>query len=182
MKKSFILSVAFVLSGLFSLPLSQPIQAQNQQKQTAQETSRIKTGDKMPAFTIKSDKGNLSSADLKGKVVLVNLFATWCGPCQTELAAVEKTLWSEFKNNKDFKLLVIGREHDDAELKKYNEKKGFTFPLYPDKDRSIYNLFAESYIPRTYLIDKNGKVIYTSTGYKEEEFKELMEKIRQALQ
>lgn len=82
----------------------------------------------MPAFTIVSDNGTkMSSATLKGKVTLVNFFATWCPPCQKELADVQQKLWPKYKDNKNFQLLVIGREHTDAELAKYNEKKGFTF-------------------------------------------------------
>lgn len=142
----------------------------------------VKVGDKMPAFTIVSDNGQqLSSASLKGKVVLVNFFATWCPPCQKELAEVQKTLWPKYKDNKNFALLVIGREHADADLSKYNEKKGFTFPLYPDKNRSIYGAFAKNLIPRSYLVDKSGKVIYTSKGYNDEDFASLMKAIETAL-
>lgn len=142
----------------------------------------VKVGDKMPAFTIVSDNGQqLSSASLKGKVVLVNFFATWCPPCQKELAEVQKTLWPKYKDNKNFALLVIGREHTDADLSKYNEKKGFTFPLYPDKNRSIYGAFAKNLIPRSYLVDKSGKVIYTSKGYNNEDFASLMKAIETAL-
>mgnify|MGYP001127946521 CR=1 FL=1 len=67
----------------------------------------VKVGDAMPSFTIVSDNGSkLQSASLKGKVILVNFFATWCPPCQKELAAVQQTLWPKYKNNKDFVLLV----------------------------------------------------------------------------
>ena len=107
--------------------------------------------------------------------------ATWCPPCQKELAAVQQTLWPKYKNNKDFVLLVIGREHSDADLQKYNEKKGFDFPLYPDKDRAIFGAFAKNLIPRGYLVGKDGKIIYTSKGYTDEEFAELMTKIEGAL-
>lgn len=87
---------------------------------SAQDTGKekISLGDAMPAITLNSEiYGKVTPADLKGKVVLVSLFATWCGPCQIELAEVQKTLWPKYKDNKDFKLLVIGREHTDAELK-----------------------------------------------------------------
>ena len=66
---------------------------------------------------------------------MVSLFATWCGPCQLELAEVQKMLWPKYKDNKDFVLLVIGREHTDEQLKAYNERNKFTFPLYPDPKR-----------------------------------------------
>ena len=142
----------------------------------------VKEGQQMPAFTIVNDNGTQTlSSSLKGKVILVNFFATWCPPCQKELAEVQKTLWPKYKDNKDFALLVIGREHTDAELQKYNEKKGFTFSLYPDRNRAIYGAFAKNLIPRSYLVDKTGNVIYATKGYSDEEFAELMKKIEAAL-
>lgn len=98
----------------------------------AQGVEKLKVGDALPAFSLNSEVyGKVTPADLKGKVVLVSLFATWCGPCQLELGQVQKVLWPKYKDNADFKLLVIGREHTDADLKKYNERKKFAFPLYP---------------------------------------------------
>ncbi len=142
----------------------------------------LKVGDKLPAFTLKSAVyGDVTPADLKGKVVLVTLFATWCGPCQLELAEVEKVLWPKYKDNKDFVMLVIGREHTDEQLKKYNERKKFTFPLYPDPKREVFSLFAEKSIPRAYLFNKEGKAVYTSLGYTAEEFKELLSTIEESL-
>ena len=145
-------------------------------------TEKINMGDPMPALTLTSTTyGNVSAADLKGKVVLVSLFATWCGPCQKELAEVQSTLWPKYKDNKDFRLLVIGREHTDEQLKKYNEKKRFDFPLYPDPKREAFSLFADQSIPRAYLFGKDGKLIYSSLGYTPEEFEKLMAAIETAL-
>ena len=142
----------------------------------------MKLGANLPSFTLNSSVyGNVTPEQLKGKVVLVNLFATWCGPCQLELAEVEKTLWPAYKDNKDFVLLVVGREHTEAQLKKYNERKKFSFPLYPDEKREVYGLFASQFIPRAYLFDKEGKLIYSAKGYKKEEFNKLMDTIAKAL-
>lgn len=142
----------------------------------------VKEGDTMPAFVIVSDDGTVfHSYSLKGKVIFINFFATWCPPCQKELAEMEAVLWPKYSKNKDFVMLTLGREHTDADLKAYNEKKGFTFPLYPDRDRKIFDSFAKSLIPRSYLIGKDGKVIYKSVGYNEEDFAALMQKIEAAL-
>jgi len=149
----------------------------------AQDTATlVNVDDTMPAFTIISDNGQkISSDNFKGKVILITLFATWCPPCQQELAEIENVLWPQYKDNDDFVLLVIGREHSDADLAKYNEKKGFTFPLYPDKSREIYNAFATQFIPRSYLIGKDGKVVFKTQGFAEKDFKRLLRTIDNAL-
>ena len=146
------------------------------------QAQELKVGDALPKFELKSSVyGDVKPADLKGKVVLVSLFATWCGPCQKELAEVQSTLWPKYKDNKDFVMLVIGREHTDEDLQKYNERKKFTFPLYPDPKREVFSLFAEKSIPRAYLFGKDGKLIYSSVGYTAEEFQKLMKTIESAL-
>ena len=146
------------------------------------QAQELKKGDSMPKFELKSSVyGDVKPADLKGKVVLVSLFATWCGPCQKELADVQSMLWPKYKDNKDFVMLVIGREHTDADLQKYNERKKFTFPLYPDPKREVYSLFAEKTIPRVYLFGKDGKLLHSSIGYKKEDFQHMMETIENAL-
>ncbi|MBQ8645501.1 MAG: TlpA family protein disulfide reductase [Bacteroidales bacterium] len=147
-----------------------------------QKGKELALGSEMPQFSLNSSVyGDLNSADLKGKVVLVSMFATWCGPCQLELAEIEKELWPKYKDNAGFKLVVIGREHTDAQLADYNRKKGFTFPLYPDPKRGTYSKFAESTIPRAYLYDKEGKLVYSSIGYSKDEFAKLLKAIEEAL-
>lgn len=146
----------------------------------------IKVGDKMPEFTLRSDiNGNIQSKTLEGKVVLISIFATWCGPCQKELAALQNAINEKripfSKDNQDFVILVIGREHNEKELKEYNEKKQFTFPIYPDPSREFTSKFAKQNIPRTYLVNRDGEVIFSSVGFKEKEFNELTNLIHNEL-
>lgn len=166
-----------IVAIALTLLISVPVFAQSQQ---AREEMAL--GAALPAIELSSTVyGNITPADLKGKVVLVCMFATWCGPCQHELAEVQKVLWPKYGKNENFKLIVIGREHTDEELTKYNAKKGFDFPLYPDPQRKVYSKFADSTIPRSYLFNKNGKLVYSSIGYKAEEFEKLMDAISKAL-
>ena len=145
-------------------------------------TDVVYLDDPAPAFTIVSDDGSETpSAGFAGKVILISFFATWCPPCQVELAEMEKTLWPQFRNHPDFVLLMIGREHAEAELTAYNARKGFTFPLYPDKHRHIYSAFATQLIPRSYLVDRSGKIIFVAKGYQPEEFNRLRRMIDHAL-
>lgn len=143
---------------------------------------RIKVGDDMPTFALKSDVyGNVETSKLKGKVVLICFFATWCPPCQLELADVQSRLYPKYKDDANFRLIVIGREHTDEQLSAYNEKKKFSFPLYPDPQGNAFKLFANTGIPRSYLFGKDGKLVKVSIGYTKAEFHDMMEALADLL-
>lgn len=117
---------------------------------------------------------------LKGKVVLINFFATWCGPCMGEMPHVEKDIWGQLKSEK-LVVLAIGREHSKDELIKFNKEKGFTFLIAPDPKREVYGLFAKQFIPRNYVIGKDGRIAFQSMGYSAEEFSKMVELIKAQL-
>jgi thiol-disulfide isomerase/thioredoxin len=76
------------------------------------EFTLVKIGDKAPDFSFSTEKGQAKKlSDLKGKVVWINFFATWCGPCRQELPHLQKEVYNKLKNNKNFELIILGREH-----------------------------------------------------------------------
>ncbi len=142
---------------------------------------KVKVGDVAPDFTVITPDGELTTADLKGKVVLINLFATWCPPCRKELPVLEKQVWEKYKGNDDFVLLVIGREHTSEELLKFAADQKMDLPFYPDSKREIFNQFAIQSIPRNYIINKDGKIVYASKGFSNIEFKHMLDVLKRQL-
>ena len=130
-------------------------------------------GKPAPDFAITGTDGTpFRSADCRGKVVLLNFFATWCGPCQMELPHLQ-AIWKEFEDNGQFCMLVIGCEESDETVKVFKAAHSFTFPMASDPKGLIYAEFASQYIPRTYLISRDGTIIFQTTGFYEEEISKL---------
>ena len=136
--------------------------------------SLLKVGDKAPAFSVRTLDGKVVDIEKnRGKVVMVTFFATWCGPCNLELPVLEKNVWNKYKNNKDFVLVVLGREHDEKVLGDFAKTKELNLPFAPDMERAVFAKYAEKNIPRNVIIGRDGKIVYQSIGYTPEEFAEL---------
>jgi peroxiredoxin len=144
-------------------------------------TTLIKKGDKAPDFTVEMVDGEqITLSKLKGKVVVVNFWATWCPPCRQELKVVEKELINRFKG-KDFIFLPISRGEAKKTVEAFREQNGYTFPMGLDPKQTIYKKYASNYIPRNFVVGKDGKVIYVSVGYEPKEFAEMVEVIEKAV-
>jgi len=146
------------------------------------ETTLVKVGEIAPDFTIKMEDGSVKKlSDLKGKVVWINFFATWCPPCRKELPHLEKDVYKAFQNRNDFEVLVIGREHDWATVNKFKKDNNYRLPFYPDAKREIFSKYAKQNIPRNFVIDKNGNVAVASTGFNHEEFNSIIKTVEELL-
>ena len=138
------------------------------------QSTLTKVGDFAPDFTVKTTDGkDFKLSAHKGKPVLLNFFATWCGPCLAELPHVEKEIWQKYKD-RGLVVVVVGREHEIPEVAEFQKKHKYSFVMAADPKREAYKKYATLYIPRTYLLNNEGKIVFQSVGFQEAEFKTLL--------
>ena len=146
------------------------------------EFTLVKEGQKAPDFIFETAPGKTQKlSDFKGKVIWINFFATWCGPCRQELPHLQKEVYDKYKDNDNFVLIILGREHSWAEVNKFKTEQGFTMPFYPDPERKAFSTYAKQNIPRNFIIGKDGNVAVSSTGFTEKEFQEIKDKVAELL-
>jgi len=117
-------------------------------------------------------------AEFEGKVVFVNFWATWCGPCLGEMPEIQK-LYDKFKDNKNVVFVLVTNE-DTKTINQFVDKKKYTFPVYTALSNPP-NKFATKSIPTTFLIDKKGNIIIHKVGAANWSGKKVIETIENAL-
>lgn len=111
--------------------------------------------------SLKGDRVELKS--FKGKVVFLNFWSTWCGPCKEEMPSME-ALYQEFKD-KDFVFLTISVDYEGLKpVKEFIEKHRYTFPVLIDQKGETLDLFDVKGIPTTFIIDKQGLMLGKAIG------------------
>ncbi|MGD9549191.1 MAG: TlpA family protein disulfide reductase [Candidatus Krumholzibacteriia bacterium] len=138
-------------------------------------------GDEAPDFTAELlDGGSFQLAGQRGKVVLVNWWATWCPPCVEEMPHLQEKVWERFRGE-DFAMVAVSRAETPEVVAPWIAARGFTFPVALDRERTAYALFASAYIPRSYVIGRDGRILFQSQGYEEAEFGRMVATIESAL-
>jgi len=104
---------------------------------------------------IDKNQNTLTLSELRGSVVFINFWSTWCDPCIEELPSIE-ILFRHFSNNPRFQLITVIFKDDGQKAIRFMEEHGYTFPVYFNPDGSAAKKFKITGVPETFIIDKNG--------------------------
>ncbi len=145
------------------------------------ENVGIEVGDTLPNFSVTLNNGaTVSTSSLIGKIAVIEFFNTGCRDCQEGLPAVNK-LYEVYKEDPNIMIFAISREENSESIEIFWKEHGFILPYSAQSDRTVYNLFATTGIPRTYIADESGKIIATFGDSDIPDFSDLNNEIEKLL-
>lgn len=128
-------------------------------------------------FKLEDQEGKfVQLTDFKGKVVIINFWATWCPPCRKEMPSMQRA-WEKLQKE-DIVLLAINVGEDSDAIFAFTAEYPVEFPLLMDKTSSVSREWRVRGLPSTYVIDPQGRIIYRAIGGREWDAPELLEQIR----
>jgi len=146
--------------------------AQNAEAQLSPEVEKAFNEAKLPVVKERTNPalfslpllngGNASLSSYKGKVVILNFWATWCPPCRAEMPSME-TLYQRFKNQ-GLEILAVDIGEIPSKVQQFISQNAYTFPVLLDKDNKISSQYGIRAIPTTYIIDREGRIISMIVG------------------
>lgn len=161
-----LISIMFLSTSVFS--------------QEVDKQYKVKVGDMAPDFEMSLPSGEVVKlSSLRGKVVMLQFTASWCGVCRREMPHIESRIWQKHKDNLNFSLYGIDREEPAETVLKFAESTKVTYPIGLDPKADIFTLYAESKagITRNIIIDKEGKIVMLTRLFEIEEFNRMAELI-----
>lgn len=148
----------------------------------AQEDDRgylVQVGQTAPDFTVRlTDGSTFRLSENRGKIVMLQFTASWCGVCRKEMPHIEHEIWLPLKN-KPFVLVGIDRDEPLDVVTRFAKTMQITYPLAPDPGAEIFMLYAhkEAGVTRNVIIDSQGKIVFLTRLYEEKEFNHMKEVI-----
>ncbi|HEV8660301.1 MAG TPA: TlpA disulfide reductase family protein [Thermoanaerobaculia bacterium] len=142
----------------------------------------ILIGRSLPTFAAVDQNGRPAGTEaLVGRVVVINMFATWCRPCKEELPRLEREVWRRFEPQVSVVALALGE--GAGSVREFNRRTNLTFALVADPNGDIARRFSrDNMIPRTYVISRSGVIVYQTIGYDETSFSKLVSAVQHAIE
>jgi peroxiredoxin len=169
----------WLLTGSFALKAQIP-----QQTVPADYGYRVTPGQQMPDFQMELTDGTIiNTANLRGKVVMLQFTASWCSVCRKEMPHIESEIWLKYQSNDNFALYGIDLKEPLETVKKFAGDMKITYPLALDPEGKIFYTYAVegAGVTRNVIIDKKGKIVFLTRLFKEEEFREMISVIDRLL-
>jgi peroxiredoxin len=133
-----------------------------------------------PDFTLKSHEGvNIKLSELRGQVVMVNFWASWCGPCRQEMPLLQQ-LYDRYQSL-GFALLGVNVDEDQVAANKILKELPVSFPILYDKRSKVSKAYQVKAMPSTFIVDRDGRIRYLHKGYKPGYEDEYQQQIRELL-
>lgn len=167
MKKIIILSGILFITNIYA-------------QQVYEHQYKVKTGDNAPDFEMNLPSGEkVKLSSLRGKIVMLQFTASWCGVCRKEMPYIEKQIWQRHKDNPRFALYGIDREEPAETVIEFAKKTKVTYPIGLDPNADIFGLYADKKagITRNIIIDKEGKIVMMTRLFKMDEFNKMVSTI-----
>ena len=147
----------------------------------------VNVGDKVPIFYLGNSNKSFTE-QYKGKVVMIQFTASWCGVCMKEMPFIENEIWQVHKENADFVLIALAKDNTnrpqkEKEIQYMIDKTAVTYPIITDEKSKIFELFAEQKagVTRNIIIDQNGKIAFLTRLFEKNEFDEMKRVINELL-
>ena len=164
-KSLSILGLSLVVAGVilfFVVRAVLPVLTSNQNNNIE---APVSAGEMAADFKLQSLSGKpVTLSSLRGKVVFLNVWATWCGPCREEMPSME-TLYESFKNRQDFVILAVSQDRKGRiAVQPFVEKNHLHFDVLLDPDNVVGDAYNVSGVPETFIIDRSGRIVAHHMG------------------
>jgi peroxiredoxin len=142
----------------------------------------IEPGRPAPTFSLPvlGGEDSLALGSLRGKVVLLNFWATWCKPCEDEMPAMENLYRA--LGPRDFELVAVSVDEDRGTVEEFVGRLGLSFPILLDPEKRVSNAYQSYRFPESYLIDRDGVLVARYIGPREWDSPAYLDRIRRLLE